>query len=189
MDEIDLSELENPNLIPEAEEPDNPFESEEPQKQDFSAEDPDKRAKKMLTLQFYFNQFPDKLVMYQGVQLHQLSCEQLDSLQNEVNLIVNAQSTIQQSINTFKCGLVFLESVLINHSPIKAQGLSALAQDKVLLDNVKIWTLENIEIVKSKPEHRIAMRVAGAILSLHNSNSNLAAQRDINELNNKFSDL
>ena len=92
MDEIDLSELENPNSIPEAEEPDNPFESEEPQKQDFSAEDPDKRAKKILTLQFYFDQFPDKLVMYQGVQLHQLSCEQLDSLRNEVNLIVNAHS-------------------------------------------------------------------------------------------------
>ena len=190
MDQIDLSDLENPNAIPEPKEgPDNPYEQAPEAPPDLSNKDPEERAKKMLKLKFYFDEFPDKLSMYHDINLPQLTGDQLDSLRAEINMIVNAQLTITQSVNTFQLGLYFIEAILTNHTPIRAQGLSALAKDKILLDNVKIFTLENIDIIKSKSKHCIAMRICPAILALHQANSLKETRGDLDKLNNEFVDL
>ena len=102
MDQIDLSDLENPNAIPEPKEgPDNPYEQAPEAPPDLSNKDPKEQAKKMLKLKFYFDKFPDKLLMYKDINLPQLTGKQLDSLRAKVNMIVNAQSTITQSISLF----------------------------------------------------------------------------------------
>jgi hypothetical protein len=198
MDQIDLSELENPNAIPEPEEPDNPFDpkspntgvgnEEEPQP-DLSNEDPILRGKKIYLLQSYFKNFPEKLEMYQGVNYTQMSMEQIDAFQAEIDVVLNSESTVNQYVGAFQGGLLGLEQFLTSFTPVKATNLHVLGQNKDLIDDVKLWTLMNIDVVQTKPETRIAMHLIQAIGKLHVYNSQVEAKGELDRINNEFSDL
>ena len=181
---IDLSEIENQD-VQEQEEEDMPQEQPESEPIELSEE----RAKKILTLEFYMREFPDKLAGYKDIPLHKLHEEQLDQLKSEFSFVVNAQSSINHTVTTFQQGMYFLEGLLVNHTPIKAQGLSKLINDPLLLSDVKAWSLENMEVIKSKPEHRIGMRIFASIVTLHNVNSQQAEVNNLKDINKKYDDL
>lgn len=170
MSEIDVTDLMN-NEVEESSE-----EEMQPEQEDMQPEDPELgeiRAKKILKLQFYLQEFPDKLSGYTGIPLHELNIAQLDGLQKEFTTVVSCQSNVNFALQTFSQTVVFSEILLCNYTPIKAKGLSNILKDKALIDDVKAWTLENIDIVETKPEYRIACKILSSIMVLHQANTQL----------------
>jgi hypothetical protein len=54
--------------------------------------------------------------------------------------------------------------------------LTGIANEPDLIDTVKEWALENMELVYVKPQYQIGYAIATAILSLHVANSAREAQ-------------
>ena len=50
-----------------------------------------------------------------------------------------------------------------------------LLKDPALIDDIKAWSLENIDLIRTKPEHRILSKVLSSIILLHNANSQVSS--------------
>ena len=129
------------------------------------------RSKKILILEFYLMEFPKKLEGYKEIVLQSLTLAQLDALKEEFTFVISTQSNVNYCIQTFSQAIVFTEAILCTHTPIQAQGLSLLLKDPALIDDIKAWSLENIDLIRTKPEHRILSKVLSSIVLLHNANS------------------
>lgn len=186
MQTIDLSSIENPNVPDDTEEEEQQEQEQEQQEPIELSED---RARMILTLEIYLKEFRDKLQGYQDIPLHKLDEQQLIKLKEEFSFVVNAQSSINHCVTSFQQGMFFLESILTNHTPVKAQGLSKLVNDPLLISDVKAWSLENMDVIKSKPEHRIGMRILAGIITLHNHNTTTIEHSKLKEVNNRYDDL
>lgn len=179
MNEIDISDLANDEVSEESiDESENQQQEEEQEDLELS----DLRAKKILKLQFYLEEFPDKLAAYRSIPIYELNIEQLDGLQKEFTTVISCQSNVNFAVQTFSQAIIFSETLLCNLTPIKAKGLSSILKDKALIDDVKAWTLENIDIVDTKPEYRIVTKVISSLLILHQFNTQEEAKAKEEEM-------
>ena len=158
---IDLTTLDN---VPD--EPTENIEEDYQEEDDFQEEqsfqpsiDPIERRRRILILQFYLNEFPDTLVVYKDLNFENMSDQGLLDIRQEFDFIIGCKNSVGITITAFKKSIETLEHVCVNFTPLKVQGLSTLTQDKDLIDDVKHWSLQNMQLIQIKPEYRILYRV------------------------------
>ena len=54
--------------------------------------------RKILVIQFYLNEFPDKLKAYKSFNLETLSDEELDSLRKEMDFVISQKSSVSMGV-------------------------------------------------------------------------------------------
>jgi len=153
------------------------------------------RRRIILILQFYINEFPEKLNSYKGTNFEKLSNEKLNSLKNEFDFIIGAKCNIKSTQYAFIQGVSMLELVCKNFTPLKVDGLTNIVNDSEFQDDVKHLALKYMTIIKTEPEHRVAYKILSNMMLLHQFNSsnigniNQNNLEEINKINNKYSEL
>ena len=128
--------------------------------------------RKILVIQFYLNEFPDKLKAYKSFNLETLSDEELDSLRKEMDFVISQKSSVSMGVQAFVQGINTIEHLCCNFTPLKVQGLTNICNDKDLIDDVKSLMLSNMTLAHIEPEYRIAYKLTSSMFYLHNMNSN-----------------
>lgn len=193
-EEQEIDDIEEPQQNYNAYEPEEEYEQyeeEEPEEEERFGID---RRRKILLLQFYLNEFPKKLKGYRRQNLEELSNDELDKLKDEFDFVIGCNTTTNTTVTAFKKSIEVLEHIGCNYTPLKIQGLSMINQDKELMDDVRHWALQNMDMIQTKPEHRIMYKVLSSAMALHNINTiNEARQQNteagIDNLNNEYDDL
>jgi hypothetical protein len=150
------------------------------------------RRRKILILQFYINEFPRKLAMYVEHDLEQMTNEELGKLRNEFDFIIGCKNTVNITTKAFQHSICALEGLCVNYTPLKVNGLSLMCNDEELMDDVKHWALQNMSMIRTKPEHRILFKVVSTMSALHtlnSSNQNQEQYNNYNNNNNNYDDL
>lgn len=129
--------------------------------------------RKVLTIQFYLNEFPDKLKQYGKMDLDNLSGDQLDELRKEMDFVISTRSNVNMGVGAFVQGINTLEHICVNHTPLKVKGLSQICNDKELIDDVKSLILSNMTLSHIEPEYRIGYKIITSMLYLHNINGEM----------------
>ena len=106
------------------------------------------RRRKILVLQFYLNEFPKKLKVYQELQLETLSNDELDKIRQEFDFVIGCKNTVNISVKALKQSIFTLEEVCCKFTPLKVKGLTGICDDPELLDDVKHWALQNMIILE-----------------------------------------
>ena len=155
------------------------------------------RRRKILILQFYLNEFPNKLGVYREADFESLSNEELDKIRSEFDFIIGAKNTVNISVKAFQQSIYTLEHVCVKYTPLKVQGLSNINEDPELLEDVKHWALKNMALIKTEPEQRILFKVMSTITALHSYNtmhentmeSDNSIKQSTQDIEEEFSDL
>lgn len=129
------------------------------------------RRRKILILHFYLNEFPHKLGVYKDMDFESLSNKELDKIREEFDFIIGTKNTVNVTIRAFQHSIKMLEDFCVAYTPLKVQGLSVINNDAELMDDVKHFALQNMLLLKTKPEHRILFTVVSTMGVLHNINS------------------
>ena len=128
--------------------------------------------RKILIIQYYLNEFPDKLKGYKNINLESLSDEELDDLRKEMDFVNSQRSSVNMAVQAFVQGVNTIETLCCNFTPLKVQGLTNICNDKDLIDDVKSLVLSNMTLAHIEPEYRILYKLSSSMLLLHNINSN-----------------
>src|SRR5271154_612351 len=134
-------------------------------------EDPIEKRKVILKVRRWLLEFEKHLGDFTNRDLEALSIEQLDILLREIKFTVSCRNVNTMSIRAFKTMIVNIEYFCCTHTQIRCAGLSKLNEDEDLLDCVKEFSLENMELFYTKPQYRILYAVVSSIMTLHIVNS------------------
>lgn len=129
------------------------------------------RRRKILILQFYLNEFPQKLAVYRDFDFETLSDSDLERIREEFDFIIGTKNTVNISVRAFQHSIIMLEDFCTSFTPLKVHGLKNINQDPELMEDVKLLSLQNMALIKTKPEHRILFKVISTMGVLHNFNS------------------
>lgn len=163
--------------------------------------DPIDRRRQILLLNFYINEFPEKLRPFCRTNFESLSDEKLIELKNEFDFIIGCRSNVKMMQQGFVQGVRVLEYICVNYTPMNVNGLSNMVNDSELQDDLKHLALKHMSLYKSEPEHRILYKLITSMLLLHQVNSsNIAlgiAQQNkqtiqsdnIEQINTNFKDI
>ena len=158
------------------------------------------RRRKILILQFYLNEFAHKLTVYKDIDFEGLSGEELDKIKNEFDFIIGTKNTVNISVKAFQQSIYTLEHICCLYTPLKIKGLSNINNDPELIEDIKHLCLQNMALIKTKPEHRILFKVISTMTALHSyntlndnalevANNGINNNNDGNNISNDFSDL
>lgn len=196
MSEVDLSSIEKtPDYEENNNDDDNYYNDEQnnnneiiDQDDEIAEEDDDNgvqisrdHRRKVLTIQFYLNEFPDKLKQYGKMDLENLSDDELDELRKEMDFVISTRSNVNMGVAAFVQGVSTLEYICCNHTPLKVKGLSQICNDKELIDDVKSLILSNMTLSHIEPEYRIGYKIVTSMLYLHNVNGQME-EKKVNDL-------
>lgn len=141
--------------IPEESAPDA-VESVEESKPEYGYE----RRKKILILQMYLNEFPEKLKDYKNHDFESMTSEELDKIREEMDFILGCRSTTNVGVNMFLQSVAVFESLATQFTPLNVSGLAEMsAQDKELIQDVKHVCLKNMDFIQTEPEARVAFKL------------------------------
>jgi len=165
MEEIDLNTIRNENVPIQVEQ----VEEEQPEQVDPNYGE--ERAKKIRKIEMFMKVFPHKLTAYAEIPIYQLQDEQLDALLDEFRIMLNGKSNIDFTVQLAANGIYISEHLLCAYTPIKAKGLSSVLQDQEFLDDIKLFAMNNLDIIETSPESRIIMKLCQTLLTVHAINS------------------
>ena len=104
-----------------------------------------------------------------------LSIEQLENLLVAIKYEVSVRNSTQINTGMFKHGMNQLENLLLYATPLKVNGLGKIGEDEDVLDTFKEFSLENMDLMYTKPAYRLGFSVISAIAQLHIKNTALDA--------------
>ena len=165
------------------------------------------RRKKILILQFYMNEFPEKLKNYKKTNFEEMTDKELLQLREEFSFVIGAKSNVNMGIATVHQALTIAETVGDSYCGLKINGITnTLMNDTQFVDDIKCLCLDNLDLANVSPEKRIAFKVLSTGYILHNVNSQMESQKEkiletpqekpdyeklnkIQKISNKYSDL
>ena len=80
-------------------------------------------------------------------------------------------------------GIQTLETVLVEYSPFRVQGLSNICKDEEFVEDIKLIILQNMPIVSTEPRQRVVFKLISTAMQLHTLNSYNEQLKDINKNN------
>ena len=121
-----------------------------------------------------------------------MSEKKLTKLREVFDYIIGSRSNIRASQVMFMEGVGLLEHCLSNYTPICADGLKKLCDDKEMQEDIVHLCLKHMALIKTEPEHRIAFKLCSNLLVVHQVNSAAKPQPDlsgVNKVNEKYKGL
>ncbi len=151
----------------------------------------------ILLLQFYLNEFPDKLKTFKKINLEKKDIEELKDLQKEFDFVIGNQSNIKGGTEMVLSGIQALEYIAVSFTPLQCNGLSEnIKNDPESIDTIKHLCLKHMgnSMFNTEPEHRLLYKLMTTALSLHTVNSfsqNMITHNDsiIQKVNLEFIDI
>lgn len=126
----------------------------------------------ILTIQRYILEFEKYLPSdLHSTDYRNFCITELEMLLAEIKFTVACRNCGKMGERAFKQLLYQLENVLVYMTPLKVQGLHNIANDPDLLDTVKEFQLDNMNLFYVDPKYRIAYSIIMAITNLHMANS------------------
>lgn len=160
------------------------------QPEKLSDEDIINKRRQILMIQFYINEFPDKLQQFKKMKFEKKTIEELNDLKKEIDFIISNKSNVRSGIQIITTGIQTLEFILLNFTPVNAKGLSNICNDKETLDDIKHLALKHCHLISSEPESRLMYKIVTTTLLLHNINSNIDINNpNIDKINIDFDDI
>lgn len=142
-------------------------------------------------LQLYLIEFKDRLAQFKKTNFQKMSLAELQDLRKQFDGIISSKSSMKQTQNMILTGVRMLETTATMFTPIQCQGLSnAIQMDPDAIDDIKHISLKHMGMVAVEPEYRLAHKIIGSVMLLHNVNSAMKPANDkLLEVNQKYSDL
>ncbi len=147
----------------------------------------------ILMIEFYKNEFGDKLKSFKKINLEKKTHDELVDIRKEIDFTISQSSSVKAGVQLISTGIQTLEFFMTNFTPINAQGLSNICNDPETIDTMKHITLKHSHMVSVEPEARLLYKVLTTSMMLHNINSapiNELKNNDIiKEINDDFVDI
>lgn len=148
------------------------------------------KRRQILMIQFYVNEFPDKLQQFKKMKLEKKSIDELNDLKKEIDFIISNKSNVRAGVQLITTGIQTLEFFMLNFTPINAKGLSNICNDKETMDDIKHLALKHCQLISSEPESRLMYKILTTTLLLHNINTNIDINNpNIDKINQEFVDI
>lgn len=143
-------------------------------------------------LQLYLIEFKERLAQFKKTNFQKMSLVELQDIRKQFDGIISSKSSMKQTQNMIMTGVRMLETTATMFTPIQCQGLSnAIQMDPDAIDDIKHISLKHMSLVAVEPEYRLAHKIIGNVMLLHNLNSagKLPSNDKLTEVNQKYSDL
>ena len=150
------------------------------------------RSRLILIMKFYLLEFPKKLEEFHTTDFESMTEEELTKLREVFDYIIGSRSNIRGSQVMFMEGVGLLEHCLANYTPIRAEGLKKLCDDKEMREDIAHLCLKHMALIKTEPHQRIAFKLFSNLLVVHQINSAKATNPDlsgVNKVNEKYKGL
>lgn len=164
------------------------------QKEVLSEDEAINKRRIILTIEFYINEFPEKLKGFKKINFEKKTIDELNELKKELDFIISNKSSVKQGTQMIIAGINTLEYISCNFTPINCKGLSNICNDEDTINDMKHICLKRMSLINTEPEARLMYKILTHMVLLHNLNSSQAAIMEdasvrIRAINNNFVDL